>query len=122
MMVSDSLFVPAGQSVLGAVADWITGLLSGSLATSLCVIAVAALGFLLLSGQLAIRRGGQVIAGCFLLLGASTFALALRGLGDDLAGSDSAPVPLVIERPVPPPLPPATYDPYAGASLRRKDK
>lgn len=120
MSVSASLFVPEGESVLGGAASWITGLLSGTLATALCVIAVAALGFLLLSGQLAIRRGAQVVVGCFLLFGASTFALGLRGLGGDLAGVGEAGVPLVIEREAPPPLPPANYDPYAGASLRRK--
>ncbi|WEK46396.1 MAG: TrbC/VirB2 family protein [Candidatus Andeanibacterium colombiense] len=122
MTVAASLLTPDGENALGGAADWITGLLAGTLTTSLCVIAVACLGFLLLTGQLAIRRGGQVIMGCFVLLGASTFALALRGLGSELAGDNQAPVPLVIERQVRPPLPPANYDPYAGASLRRKDK
>lgn len=120
MSVSTSLFVPGTDSALDGTAGWITGMLSGTAATSLCVIAVATLGLLMLSGRMAIRRGTDIVIGCFLLLGAGTIAAGLRDLGDDLSSDTDAPMPLVIERDAPQPLPPANYDPYAGASLRRR--
>lgn len=120
MSISASLFEPPDESILGGVADWLTALLAGTAATTLCVIAVALLGLWMLSGRMPIRRGAEVILGCFLLLGATTIALGLRGVGDGLMESRE-PVPLVIERAAPPPLPPANYDPYAGASLRRRN-
>lgn len=117
MSVSQSLLEPQTGSSLASAANWIAGVLAGPLATSLCIIAVAALGMLMLTGRLPIRRGIAVVLGCFLIFGASSIAGGLRGLGGDAASGP--PVQLVIERETPPPLPPANYDPYAGASLRR---
>ena len=51
-----SLFDKPTQPILGSASEWTQGVLSGSLATSLCVIAVAILGLLLLSGRLRARR------------------------------------------------------------------
>lgn len=120
MSVSASLFDPGGESVMLAAGDWIAGVLTGSIATALCIVAVASLGLIMLWGEIPVRRGVQVILGCFVLLSASTVAGALTEFSGDLAGNDQAPVPLVIEQEPPPPLPPANYDPYAGASLRRR--
>lgn len=120
MSVSASLFDPVGEGSIQAAGVWLANLLTGSLATTLCIIAVATLGLLMLWGEVPVRRGVQVILGCFVLLSATTVAAALQDLGSDLAGNDQAPVPLVIEQAPPPPLPPASYDPYAGASLRRR--
>jgi type IV secretory pathway VirB2 component (pilin) len=47
---------------------------------SLCVIAMAVPGMLMLTGRLPLRRGAQVILGCFLLLGSTTLADGLLGL------------------------------------------
>jgi len=118
--VSASLFDPVEQSPIEAAGTWLADLMAGSMVTALCVIAVAMLGLLMLWGDVPVRRGVQVILGCFVLLSASTVAGALQNLGGDLAGSDRAPVPFVIEQAPPPVLPPANYDPYAGASLRRR--
>jgi type IV secretory pathway VirB2 component (pilin) len=113
-----SLFDAPPEPALGAGSGWLTGLLGGSLAVSLCVIAMALLGMLMLTGRLHLRRGAQVMMGCFLLLGSSALAGEIAGFGQgDLPAREFTiiPPPLVAE----PSLPPVTEDPYSGASLRR---
>jgi type IV secretory pathway VirB2 component (pilin) len=116
-----SLFDKPAQPILGSASEWTQGVLGGSLATSLCVIAVAILGLLLLSGRLRARRGVEVVLGCFLLLGAGLLASQLQKLAgttdDEDAGSEQIIIP---QAPQTPPPAPANYDPYAGASLRRE--
>jgi type IV secretory pathway VirB2 component (pilin) len=112
-----SLFEAPPEPVAAAGNDWVTGLIGGSLAVSLCVIAMAILGTLMLSGRLHIRRGLQVILGCFLLLGSNALASGLAGLAGDDAGAQ--PNIIVPPQPTVTPLPPVTQDPYSGASLRR---
>lgn len=116
-----SLFDRPSQPVLGAASEWTQGVLGGSLATSLCVIAIAILGLLLLAGRLKVRRGVEVVLGCFLLLGAGLLAGELQQLAGGVAGSRGiGGEQVIIAEPAEPgPLPPANYDPYAGASLRR---
>ena len=121
MSVSASLFEPTGQSAAGSAASWFIELLTGSAATVICVIAVASLGMMMLTGRVPLRRGFQVVLGCFLLLGASLIAGELQQLGRGSDQMAAAPVPQVIEvASKPKPLPKANYDPYAGASLRRR--
>jgi type IV secretion system protein VirB2 len=117
-----SLFDVPPRPVLGAATEWTQGVVGGSLASALCVIAVAILGLLLLSGRMQVRRGVEVVLGCFLLLGAGLLAAQLQQLASDAGGASSTGgeqviVPAPVE--TPPPLPPANYDPYAGASLRQ---
>jgi type IV secretory pathway VirB2 component (pilin) len=116
-----SLFDKPGQPVLGVAGEWTQEVLDGSLATSLCVIAVAILGLLLLTGRLRVRRSIEVVVGCFLLLGAGLLAVRLEQLAGGVAGAAAGdseqiivPASTVTKQP-----PPANYDPYAGASLRR---
>jgi len=119
MSIAGSLFDPTGDPAASA-ANWLIEFLTGSVVTAICVIAVAALGMVMLTGHVSFRRGFQVILGCFLLLGAPTIATALEELGAG-EGQDKIPVPQVIDLgSQPKPLPPANYDPYAGASLRRQ--
>ena len=116
-----SLFDKPAQPVLGAASEWTQWVLGGTLAASLCVIAVAILGLLLLAGRLQVRRGMEVVLGCFLLLGAGLLAAQLQQLAGSAAGTDDgsgAEQIIVPEAPPNPPPPPANYDPYAGASLR----
>lgn len=90
----------------------------GSVATMIAVIAVAAIGLLMLSGRLELRRGITVILGCFLLFGAGGIAAALTGLpGGDIgqnSASDPGPLSNQLRSPA---LQPSVYDPYAGASV-----
>lgn len=119
--VSPSLFDASADPALPAATDWLTGTLLGSVAIGLCIIAVAFVGLMLMTGRLAIRDGMRVALGCFVLLGAPLIAAGLRGAADEAAASvASAPnEPIVTSAAPPDPLPPSNYDPYAGASLRR---
>ncbi|MCW2404406.1 type IV secretory pathway VirB2 component (pilin) [Sphingobium sp. B1D7B] len=119
-----SLSDPADDSVLLAAVNWVEGTLLGTLATTVAIIAVAALGFMMLAGRVDYRRGATVILGCFILFGASTIAAGIQSLQAIATGSDLAAEPEVVQS-EPPPAPivvpsqlPA-YDPYAGASVPR---
>ena len=116
-----SLFDKPAQPVLGGASEWVQGVLGGSLATSLSVIAIAILGVLLLIGRLQVRRSVEVVLGCFLLLGAGLLAVELQQLAGRAAdgGLTSGEQIIVPQAQPSPPPPPAHYDPYAGASLRR---
>lgn len=80
---TSSLFIAREDSTLLTAISWIEGLLTGTLATMVAVIAVAALGFLLLQGRLVVRDGLRVLAGCFILFGASAIVSGIRAVGDD---------------------------------------
>lgn len=116
---SGQLFTGQEQGTFAAAVGWITGTLLGSVATALCTIAIALVGFSMMSGHLRIKQGARIILGCFLLLGAPVIASAIGGLR--YAGNPPPPQPAaIVETPDPRgDLPPADYDPYAGASLRR---
>ena len=118
MAIAPSLFDPPPSPVLVSASDWVSAALLGTVAISLCVLAVAFIGLLLMAGRLAVRDGLRVVIGCFVLLGAPAIAAGLRGAADE---AYSGPPSEVIVQSVPEPalLPPSTYDPYAGASLRR---
>lgn len=119
MAYQSSLLEPSGASSLAAAGDWLTGTLLGSLAVALCVIAVAIVGLLLLTGRVAVREGARVIVGCFLLLGAPIVAASFFAMAQPEHAAP--PVATVSNSPVLPEradLPPAQYDPYAGASVR----
>lgn len=95
---------------------WAVAEIQGPLATSLCVISVALLGMMMLTGRVAVREGVRVTIGCFVLLGAPTVALALQAVAHGEYAPAPASPPAVT--PAPPAHPPSDYDPYAGASLR----
>jgi hypothetical protein len=99
-------------------ADWIAGTISGGLATGLCVVAMALVGFLLIMGRLAVRDAAGVVIGCFVLLGSATIGNSLFSLAERTAETPSMPVAGDIPAAPPAKLPPANYDPYAGASLK----
>lgn len=117
MLSAGSLSDAPGASALVAAMAWLEGTLLGTIATSVAVIAVSWVGMLMLLGRLEIRRGLTVIAGGFILFGASAIAGGLRAF----VGNDN-PVPYAATVP-PPPMPPAAappparVDPYAGASV-----
>lgn len=115
-----SLYEPAGRSVFGAGSDWIVAMAGGTLASILCVIAVAFLGFAMLSGRIDLRRGGGVVLGCFLLLGSGAIARGFLDMGEAVMPGTGEPEMTVVYEAAPEePIGPASYDPYAGASLRR---
>ena len=75
---------PAGSSPLIAALTWIHDTLLGNLATAAAVIAVAAVGFLMLAGRIDWRRGLTVIIGCFVVFGAAAIVAGIRSLASGL--------------------------------------
>jgi type IV secretion system protein VirB2 len=71
---------PAGSSPLIAALGWVQGTLLGTVATSAAVIAIAIVGFLMLSGRMEWRRGVIVIVGAFIIFGAVSIVAGIRSL------------------------------------------
>lgn len=69
---------PAGSGPIVKALSWIQGTLLGNVATAVAVIAVAAIGFMMLSGRMNWRFGGTVILGIFILFGAATIVAGIR--------------------------------------------
>jgi len=68
----DSFSDPAGSAPLIGAVSWLQGTLLGTVATVVAVIAVASVGFMMLTGRMNWRYGVTVIVGCFILFGAAT--------------------------------------------------
>ena len=75
---------PAGSSPLLAALEWVQGTLLGNLATTAAVIAVAVVGFLMLTGRIEWRRGLTVIVGCFIIFGAAAIVAGIRSVASGL--------------------------------------
>lgn len=73
------LMVPAQRAPIAAASSWLNDLLTGELAVSLAVIAIAFLGFAMLAGRIELRTALRTILGCFVLFGAPTIANSLVG-------------------------------------------
>ena len=69
---------PQGSGPIVKAVQWLQGTLLGTIATVVAVIAVACVGFLMLSGRLNWRYGAIVILGCFSLLGAASIVAGIR--------------------------------------------
>jgi len=69
---------PEGSGVIIRAVDWLQGTLMGTVATVVAVIAVAAVGFMMLTGRINWRHGAVVILGCFILFGAASIVAGIR--------------------------------------------
>ena len=69
---------PEGAGVIIGAMDWLQGTLLGTVATVAAVIAVASVGFMMLTGRIDWRRGAIVILGCFVLFGAASIVAGIR--------------------------------------------
>lgn len=69
---------PAGSSPIVAALSWLQGTLLGNVATAVAVIAVAMVGFMMLTGRMNWRFGATVIIGCFILFGAGTIVAGIQ--------------------------------------------
>ena len=122
---SDYLFAdPDGSSTHLAAMSWLQGATVNTLAQTIAIVTIAAVGFRMLNGRLEVRRAVQVVLGCFLLFGSASIA---NGLRESIVGQNLDIAPVVA--PIPPPplgsLPqstpiPVPYDPYAGASVPQR--
>ena len=69
---------PAGSGAIVGAVNWLQGTLLGTVATVVAVIAVAAVGFMMLTGRINWRHGAVVILGCFILFGAASIVGGIR--------------------------------------------
>jgi type IV secretion system protein VirB2 len=74
----DSFADPAGSGPIVGALSWLQGTLLGTVATVAAIIAVACIGFLMLTGRMNWRYGGTVILGCFILFGAASIVGGIR--------------------------------------------
>ena len=69
---------PEGSGAIIGAVNWLQGTLLGTVATVIAVIAVAAVGFMMLTGRINWRHGAVVILGCFVLFGAASIVGGIR--------------------------------------------
>lgn len=74
----DSFSDPAGSGPIVGALHWLQGTLLGTVATVVAVMAVASVGFLMLTGRLNWRYGATVILGCFILFGAASIVAGIH--------------------------------------------
>ena len=74
----ETLADPAGSGALVNAVRWLQGTLLGTVATVVAVIAVASVGFLMLTGRINWRYGATVIIGCFILFGAASIVAGIQ--------------------------------------------
>lgn len=66
------------SSIYGAL-SWLEGVLFGPIASAIAVLAIVAMGFVLLSGRIDVRRAARLLFGCFIVFGASALAQGILG-------------------------------------------
>jgi type IV secretion system protein VirB2 len=69
---------PQGSGPIVAALAWLQGTLLGNVATAVAVMAVAAVGFMMLTGRLNWRFGATVIIGTFILFGAGAIVSGIQ--------------------------------------------
>lgn len=69
---------PQGSGPIVAALSWLQGTLLGNVATAAAVMAVAAVGFMMLTGRLNWRFGATVIIGTFILFGAGAIVSGIQ--------------------------------------------
>jgi type IV secretory pathway VirB2 component (pilin) len=68
---------PPGGPIVSAL-TWVRDTLLGQVATTVAVIAVAMVGFMMLTGRMNWRFGATVILGCFILFGAASIVAGIQ--------------------------------------------
>lgn len=69
---------PAGSGPIVAALGWLQGTLLGNVATAVAVMAVAAVGFGMLTGRMNWRFGATVIIGVFIIFGAASIVAGIQ--------------------------------------------
>ena len=69
---------PQGSGPIVAALGWLQGTLLGNVATAVAVIAVAMVGFMMLTGRINWRFGATVIVGCFVLFGSAAIVTGIQ--------------------------------------------
>ncbi len=68
----DAIGDPNGSGPIVSAVRWLQGTLLGTMATVVAVIAVAVVGFMMLTGRINWRYGATVVLGCFIVFGAAS--------------------------------------------------
>lgn len=110
---------PVSAGAMVRAVEWLQGTLLGTIATTVAIIAIAAIGLAMLWGRIELRRGATVVLGCFVLFGASSIAAGIMLAAGSVEGGSYELVPDWSARTPSPPQtrPPVAYDPYAGAAM-----
>ncbi len=108
--------MPAGSSNLAEATSWIAQLMTGSIGTSIAIIAVALTGFSMVQGRISGRSAARIVLGCFILFGAPTIARSFLGSEAPARPATRAEVYTAPPGFVAPPSQ-QNNDPYAGASV-----
>lgn len=69
---------PAGSGPIVGAVQWLQGTLLGTVATVVAIIAIAVVGFMMLTGRMNWRYGATVIVGCFILFGAASIVAGIQ--------------------------------------------
>lgn len=69
---------PQGSGPIVSAVSWLQGTLLGNVATAVAVIAVAMVGFMMLTGRMNWRFGATVVLGCFILFGAASIVAGIQ--------------------------------------------
>ena len=119
MIALASLSDPPAQSVITPAALWLESLMFGTIASIIAALAIASIGLAMLTGRIPTRRGLAIILGCFILFGAKSVADGMKAALPGAASTQRAevpPPPTYVKPPIQQPAP-ASFDPYAGASV-----
>lgn len=71
---------PQGSGPILAALTWLQGTLLGNVATAVAVIAVAMVGFMMLTGRVNWKFGATVILGCFVLFGSAAIVSGIQAV------------------------------------------
>ena len=75
---------PAGSNPILNAVNWLQGTLLGNVATALAVLAVGAVGLMMLTGRIDWRRGATVILGCFIVFGAASIVAGIQSVSSGM--------------------------------------
>ena len=70
---------PAGSGPINSAFGWMQQTMLGTVATTVAVMAVAAIGFMMLTGRVNWRFGATVIVGVFIIFGAASIVGGIQG-------------------------------------------
>ena len=101
---------------------WLEAVVLGPVAMTTAVIAVAAMGYLMMTGRLNVSRAAQVILGCFIVFGAATIANGMLDMISPATGdtyvAEAAGPPTAVPSPAAHPTgSSSSVDPYSGATV-----
>lgn len=70
---------PQGSGPIAAAVNWVLAVMTGPIAISVGVIAVAFVGFMMLTGRLNWKYGLTVLVGLFIVFGAPAIVAGIQG-------------------------------------------